>query len=242
MINDKKTTYEVEMDKLYAAQEQGYKFIEIVLSKKRVPGLKPEISIHGVKKLIAYSKGMNDEGIQEFEFVKSSGTIQFFRNREKRAYIGYMWHDDNEGLYGEKSYNIDFLATHMETGDFKIVEAKYRKLVEDRLVIIKKILSEREETPVSTEQEKIEPGMATEAIDDKIAFLQKQKEKILAAEGSTKKPKSKTTEKTPAKPTEKKTTTRRSATRRNTRSVASKDNPSNEVQSIRTADNTLQGV
>lgn len=168
---------EKENDQMFAAEELGHEFIKLHLNKKRIAGIQKEIHIHGVKRLNAYGRGQTDDGIQQFDFEPGSGIIKFKRSKEERAYIGYLWVDKGEGLYGKESYNIDFLATHIETGDFKIVDPKWQKIVQERYAHIKKILNEREANPVEEVVEVVTADMAVEDIDAKIAFLQKQREK-----------------------------------------------------------------
>jgi len=170
---------EKEADQMFAAEERGYKFIKLHLNKKRIAGVQKELHIHGVKRLNAYNKGLTDDGIQQFEFERSSGTIKFKRDRKARAYVGHLWVDDYDGLYGEKSYNIDFLATHVETGDFTIVDPKWKAIVEKRYKHIRKILDERAENPVNEEVEKIDPSMDIKDIDAHMKMLAEKKALLL---------------------------------------------------------------
>jgi hypothetical protein len=171
---------EKESDQMFAAEELGHKFIKLYLNKNRIAGIQKELHIHGVKRLNAYAKGVSDDGIQQFEFEPNSGIIKFKRNRQERAYVGFLWVDNEMGLYGKESYNIDFLATHVETGDFRIVDPKWKKIVDERYEHIKSILLEKKDNTEAQTVDKIDPStMDIEDIDEHIKTLLAKKEALL---------------------------------------------------------------
>ncbi len=168
---------ERENDQRFAAEEEGFKFIKIILSKKRVAGIQKQLHIHGVKALNAYSKGKNDEGIEEFEFERTSGIIKFKRDRRARAYVGYLWDDDERGYYSRKGFNRDFLATHLETGDFIIKDETVLEDVKKRLEKIKKVLAVKSEEEAK-EVIQLSDKDDIDDIEEQIKFLSAKKEMI----------------------------------------------------------------
>ena len=166
-----------EFDQLVAAEDAGYKFMKVYLNKTRVSRGQKEVFIHGVKQLKAYGRGRNEEGIDEWEFVKDSGLVKFKLDRRERAYIGYLWDDNDKTKYGWKGYNRNILATHIETGDFIIKDEDILKSIHNRLEKIKAFNAKH----IITEEEKIEKisvGTDEKDLDEQIKFLQAKKEMI----------------------------------------------------------------
>jgi hypothetical protein len=172
-------------DEMMAAESKGHKFIELHLNHpERYMGRK-EVKILGVKMLKGYVKGRSAMGIPDFNFSVMGGEIKFKLDRQKRAYVGYLFDDKEIGPgSGQVGYNRDILATHLGTGEFKIMDESVRKDAELRLkLIIAK--REKEEEAAKARQEPIQPPNKKEvlqSVDDEIARLLKKKEEITKQE------------------------------------------------------------
>jgi len=191
-----------EYDQMIAAEDAGYKFMELILNKNRVSRGQKEVRLAGVKVLRCYSKGQNDDGIEEWDFVKSSGQIKFKLDRKKRAYVGYLWDDDQEGIYHRKGYNRDFLASHIDTSDFQIVDELLEQDIIKRKEKMQKKIAEAEAEKQDKKAEVHRPEDDVEDLDKQIEFLKKRREE--AAEKIKKKKPGRPARRNPVNPINKK--------------------------------------
>lgn len=163
-----------EDDARNAAQLEGHKFIELhLINMKAIRGL-PDVTLAGVKTLRPFSKGATADGIEEFTFQIEGGRVKFKLDRESRAYVGWMYDDNEKGLYGEKGYNRDFLATHLSRQIFKIKSKAIQEDVERRWKNIERFLAEAEEKKKlkkDAAEVKVDPQQSVKDIEDQIAFL-----------------------------------------------------------------------
>jgi len=105
----------------FAAEQQGFKHIELQLDPRE--GLKGlnRIRIYGVKIAKTYEDGTDREtGMTKYMIKITGGFIDFIYNEKRRAWFGYLLDDKEE-------YNRRFLASHIYSEDPKKNALKQKK-------------------------------------------------------------------------------------------------------------------
>lgn len=128
-----------------AAKREGKKFIELYYNQNLVQDAvaQSEIRINGVRSIRVYQHRDAKNRVQ-YEVVETGGQCVFQLDEISGEWIGEMLDDQEDGLYGEKGYNRDFLASHFETGEFIIKDKRIERDIKRRLDRIKKAQHEKE--------------------------------------------------------------------------------------------------
>lgn len=134
------------------ARRQGHKFLRIKLNEKMIirEDIQTEVKFNGVKSVVVYPAGRGRGGQPKFEVLVKGGELVFRYtpddDPDKDGWYADMLDDQAPAKYGEKGYNRDFLASHLASGEFIIVDPKVRRDIVARAKKIAQIVKQKEES------------------------------------------------------------------------------------------------
>jgi len=139
-----------QLSALREARKQGHNFIKIKLNENFLASEgQSEVKFNGVKAVRVYPSGLGRGGLQNYEVVVSGGELVFrftpSEDPENDGWYASMLDDQETSIYdpNKKGYNRDFLASHFESGQFIILDAKVKRDIVARAKLIKEHVIER---------------------------------------------------------------------------------------------------
>jgi len=160
----------------FAAEQQGYKYIELQLDARECFKGQDHIRFSGIKVAKSYEDGVDrDSGMAKYVVKVIGGFVDFVFNERRRAWFGYLL-DDKEG------WNRKFLASHIysdKTENKGIKWDKYRA-GESQFIIIDPdikhdIMLIRRELD-GEKVERVKPISDIDALKAKVTELEKSNE------------------------------------------------------------------
>jgi len=164
---------DVRSEEIYAAEEKGYKFIEVHLNSE--VRLQDTSHIAGILVARAYRAGEDENNIPIYHFIVGGGYLKFLFDRRKRRMVAHVLDDDEKGAFSPKGFNRDFLATHINMLD--VVDKNIAADIRQRAEAVKK---KAMETRVKNK--------STDELDKEIEALQKRKIAVQAENETSKAP------------------------------------------------------
>lgn len=133
------------------ARRQGHEFIRLKLNEAVIQreDVQSEVKFNGVQTIAVFPAGRGKGGHPKYEVQVRGGELLFKYTPDedptKDGWYADMLDDKSPAIYAEKGYNRDFLASHLASKEFIIIDPKVKRDVTMRAKKIAEVTKKKEE-------------------------------------------------------------------------------------------------